>query len=139
MSSTSSPARVVLPSNALPAPRFRYSPVVQAGPFVFVSGLIGLQPDTGLLADGGAYGQTLQVLRNVRSLTEEKGWSMSQLLVARVYFVDSAAASDVNRAWDEVFELEAPPARTFVGVNALPLGAVVEIEFQFLVSDGLLV
>lgn len=137
MSSTSKFHRSVLVSRALPTPRFRYSPVVQAGPFVFVSGLIGLQPESGALADGGAYGQTHQVLRNVRSLADEQGWSMSQLLVARIFCVGAEAAVEVNRAWDEVFEQTDPPARTFVGVAGLPLGALVEIEFQFVIVGGL--
>ena len=137
MAMTSNIRRSILVSGALPAPRFRYSPVVKAGPFVFVSGLIGLEPESGLLVGDGAYGQALQVLRNVRSLADEQGWSMSQLLLARVFCVGVEAAGDVNRAWDEVFEQMDPPARTFVGVAGLPLGALVEIEFQFVIGDGL--
>ncbi len=127
--------RVTLSSKTLPTPRFRYSPVVQAGPFVFVSGLVGLDARTGQLAAGGAHGQAAQVLRNVRALADEMGWSMSQLLVARVFCVGADASAEVNRAWDEAFADVVPPARTFVGVSALPLGAAVEIEFQFLLGD----
>lgn len=130
--------RAVVLSKTLPAPRFRYSPVIQAGPFVFVSGLVGLDAATGQLAFGGAYGQTAQVLRNIRALAEEKGWSMAQMLVARVFCVGADASADVNRAWEEAFAEIEPPARTFVGVSALPLGAAVEIEFQFLLGDNLL-
>lgn len=126
--------RAVLPSRTLPTPRFRYSPVVQAGPFVFVSGLLGLEPGTGQLAAGGAYGQTAQVLRNVQALADEMGWAMSALLVARVYCVGPEASAEVNRAWDEAFAEVVPPARTFVGVSNLPLSAAVEIEFQFLLG-----
>jgi 2-iminobutanoate/2-iminopropanoate deaminase len=129
-------SRVVLPSRTLPTPRFRYSPVVQAGPFVFVSGLVGLDAATGQLATGGAYGQAAQVLRNVHALADEMGWSMAQLLVARVYCAGADAAAEVNRAWDEAFADVPPPARTFVGVSALPLGAAVEIEFQFLLGNS---
>ncbi|MCL4774315.1 MAG: RidA family protein [Burkholderiaceae bacterium] len=117
---------------ALPPPRFRYSPVVQAGGFAFVSGLVGLDTSTGTLVDGGVYEQTAQVLRNLKALADEQGWSLSQLLVARVYCAQAADAADANRAWDEAFADVIPPARTFVTVSALPLGALVEIEFQFL-------
>lgn len=129
--------RRVLPSRSLPAPRFRYSPVVQAGPFAFVSGLIGLDPATGSLAEGGAYGQAVQVLRNIRALADELGWSMEELLVARVFCAGLEAPAEVNRAWDEAFAEVQPPARTFVMVSGLPLGAAVEIEFQFLVQAGM--
>ena len=125
--------RRILPSRTLPTPRFRYSPVVQAGPFVFVSGLVGLDPVTGQLAAGGAYGQTAQVLRNLRALADEMGWSMQCLLMARIYCADPGGSAEVNRAWDEAFAEVEPPARSFVVVSALPLAAAVEIEFQFLV------
>ena len=128
-------SRRVLLSKTLPSPRFRYSPVVQAGSLVFVSGLVGLDPSTGQLAGGGGHGQTSQVLRNLKALAEEMGWSMSQLLVARVYCAEAADAIEVNRAWDEAFAGIEPPARTFVVVSSLPLGAAVEIEFQFLVGE----
>jgi|GEM_PF-266466 len=137
MSSTSRFSCVVVPSKTLPAPRFRYSPVVRAGAFAFVSGLVGLDARTGRLAEGGAYGQTAQVLRNLRALADEIGWSISQLIVARVYCADVNGTADVNRAWDEAFAEVTPPARTFVVVSALPLGAAVEIEFQFHVDDSI--
>lgn len=132
MSMTPAPARVVLRSKVLPARQFRYSPVVQAGSFVFVSGMVGLDVDSGKLVDGGAFAQTTQVLRNLRALAQEMGWSMSQLVIARVFCAGADAAAEVNRAWNEAFAELEPPARTFMVVSALPLGAAVEIEFQLL-------
>ena len=129
-------SRRVLPSKTLPSPRFRYSPVVQAGQQMFVSGLIGLDPSTGRLAEGGGHGQTSQVLSNLKALVDEMGWSMSQLVVARVFCAEAADTAEVNRAWDEAFAEIEPPARTFIVVSALPLGAAVEIEFQFLVGES---
>lgn len=126
--------RVVLTSTVLPAPRFRYSPVVQAGPFVFVSGMVGLDAVSGKLVDGGAFAQATQVMRNLGALVDEMGWSMSQLVVARVFCAGADAAAEVNRAWDASFADIEPPARTFMVVSALPLGAAVEIEFQFLAA-----
>jgi 2-iminobutanoate/2-iminopropanoate deaminase len=136
MNQASLTGRRILASQTLPTPRFRYSPVVQAGPFVFVSGMVGLDADTGQLDPGGAYGQTARVLSNVKALADEMGWRMDQMLVARVFCADAQAAADVNRAWDEAFVDVEPPARTFVTVVALPLGAAVEIEFQFLLADS---
>jgi 2-iminobutanoate/2-iminopropanoate deaminase len=129
-------SRRIMPSKTLPTPRFRYSPVVQAGPFVFVSGMVGLDAETGALDPGGAYGQTARVLANVKALATEMGWHMDQLVVARVYCADATGAGEVNRAWDAAFTDIEPPARTFVTVSALPLGAAVEIEFQFLLSGS---
>jgi 2-iminobutanoate/2-iminopropanoate deaminase len=52
-------------SRVLPAPRFRYTPAVQAGPFVFVSGLVGLDPATEKLAHSGAVTETARILNNL--------------------------------------------------------------------------
>jgi 2-iminobutanoate/2-iminopropanoate deaminase len=51
---------------------------------------------------------------------------------ARVFCAGDNVAEQVNAAWDAFFAHTAPPARTFVVVKALPLGAAVEIEFQLL-------
>jgi 2-iminobutanoate/2-iminopropanoate deaminase len=109
---------------------------IAAGPFVFVSGLVGLDAASGALADGGAYGQTKQILANLMRLADEHGWSLEQLLMARIFCSDFSRFADINRAWDEAFEGIEPPARTSVGVDALPLGALVEMEFQFVVDQA---
>lgn len=135
MSVSIAPRRQVLQSKTLPSPRFRYSPVVQAGPFIFVSGMVALDAQTGSLAEGGTFGQTERILANLGALAHEMGWSLEQLLIARVFCTDFAAFPDVNRAWEAFFADTEPPARTSVGVSALPLGALVEMEFQFLVGQ----
>ncbi len=121
--------REVVATRALPSPRFRYTPVIRAGSSIFVSGLIGLDPVQGCLAEG-AYAQTHQVMKNLFALCDEQGWAREQLVMARVYCSSPDAAGDFNRAWDEAFASIVPPARSVVTVQSLPLGAAVEIEFQ---------
>ena len=128
--------RDIVSSKVLPAPRFRYSPVVRSGAFIFVSGLVGLNALTGSLAEGGAYGQTAQILGTLKRLCDEQGWRLSNLLVARVFCANVEDAAAVNKAWEEAFEAIEPPARTFVTVTGLPLGAAVEIEFQLFSEEG---
>lgn len=127
-------SRRVVASRVLPAPRFRYTPVLAAGPFVFVSGLIGLDPASGRLAAGGARAEAMQILVNLKAMLDEQGWGLSQLVVARIYCSDFSTFSEVNAAWEECFAETVPPARTSVGVSALPLGAAVEMEFQLMVG-----
>jgi len=117
-------------SDALPPPRFRYSPAIRVGSDVYVSGLVGLDPTTGDLADATATGQTRQILRNLQALCAEQGWSLERIVLARVYCAGEGAAEGMNEVWSEFFDQIAPPARTFTVVKALPLGAAVEIEFQ---------
>ena len=127
--------RQLRPSRTLPVPRFKYSPVVQAGPFVFVSGMVALDAAAGRLVDGGGFEQTRQILANLGALLEEMDWSLDQLLMARIFCTDFDAFPEVNRAWEAFFVDVEPPARTSVGVSALPLGALVEIEFQLLIDQ----
>lgn len=126
-------ARRAIASKTLPAPHFAYTPVMAAGDFAFVSGMVALDATTGQLIDGDAYQQTRRILKNLQSLVDELGWSLDQLALARLFFVGDAFKG-ANQAWEEVFQGGVPPARTSVGVSSLPLGALVEIEFQFFIA-----
>ena len=132
MTYTNLTLRRIAQSRALPAPRFRYTPAIQTGPFVFVSGLVGLDPATGKLATSGAYAETMQILENLRALCDEQGWSVERIVMARVYCLGGDIAGAVNDAWEQFFMGGEPPARSFVMVMGLPLGAAVENEFQLL-------
>ncbi len=122
--------RRILRSDVLPAPRFHYAPAVQVGTDIYISGLVGLDPKTGQLAGLTALEQTRQILNNLTAFCIEQGWSLDQLILARVYCAGDNAADGMNQAWSEFFSQYAPPARTFTVVKSLPLNAAVEIEFQ---------
>ena len=126
--------RRITESKGLPAPRFLYTPAIQAGPFVFVSGLIGLDPSTGELAPSGAFAETTQILKNLSVLCAEQAWPLERMAFARVYCAGVDVGRKVNLAWDGFFERGHPPARSFAVVHALPLNAAVEIEFQFVLG-----
>ena len=124
--------REILTSSNLPAPRFRYSPLVKAGPFYQTAGMIALDPATGSLAPGGAGAETRQILANLCRAMPDFGLALEHMIAATIYTTDFARFPDINRAWEEVFTGDvAPPARTAVGVSALPLQASVEMEFRF--------
>ncbi len=136
MPDASSPARRIIASRSLPAPKFRYSPVVQAGGFAFVSRLVALDATSGALVSGGPEAETTKILSNLRSLADEQRWSLDRLVLARIFCTDLSRFAEVNRAWEAFFDGTVPPARTSVGVSALPLGATVEMEFQFVVDPA---
>jgi 2-iminobutanoate/2-iminopropanoate deaminase len=121
-------------SQSLPAPHFSYTPVVRAGGCVFVSGLVALDPVLGTLINDGMEAQTRQILNNFERLSAELELGLDQLMLARIYCADFAQFSAINQVWEEFFSERIPPARTSVGVSALPLGALVEIEFQFAID-----
>lgn len=120
-----------LHSPAIPAPRFHYTPCVQAGAHYSVSGMVGLDPDTGRLVEGGTAAQTRRIFDNLLLALPDYGLQLQDMLLARIYTTDFAAFPQINAIWEAVLGDVPPPARTSVGVAALPLGASVEIEFSF--------
>jgi 2-iminobutanoate/2-iminopropanoate deaminase len=125
--------RVTIQSDKIPAPRFRYSPCVKIGNTYHVSGMIGLDYATGKLALGGVGEETKMILANLLQALPDYGLSLDELLVARIFTTKFEEFAAINAAWEAVFSEEIiPPARTSVGVSALPLGAAVEIEFTFI-------
>lgn len=107
-----------------------YSPAVAApvGELVFVSGQLGIDVATGALVDGGAAAQAAQAMRNVSALLAEAGLGMQDLASVNLYLTDLAGDfAAVNAAYAEALG-DARPARAAVGVAALPLGALVEVQ-----------
>src|SRR5262249_40584699 len=104
-----------------------YSQAVVSGPFIFVSGQIGLDPHTGAIVAGGAEPASDQGLRNPGALLEAAGARFAPALRPTIYLTDLADFTRVNEIYGRHFS--APyPARATVGVAALPRGARVEID-----------
>jgi 2-iminobutanoate/2-iminopropanoate deaminase len=125
-----------LSSPQLAAPKFLYSPCVRNGLMGQVSGMVGLDPATGRLVDGGMAAQTQRIFDNLRLALPDYGFAWEDLALARVFLTDFGQFDAFNAVWSKQFTLDTAPARTSVGVQALPLGALVEIEFVFLRGDA---
>lgn len=129
--------RQTIQSAAAAAPRFRYSPCVRIGATVQVSGMVALDPTSGALVPGGPGAEAAFILAVLQRALPDYGVTLEQLLVARIYTTRMDAFDAINAAWEAVFAPGVtPPARTTVGVAALPLGASVEIEFTFISEDS---
>ena len=118
-------------SSAIPAPKFHYTPCVQAGGHYSVSGMVGLDPATGQLVAGGTAAETQRIFDNLLLALPDYGLRLQDMVLARIYTTDFAAFPAINAIWEATLSDAPPPARTSVGVQALPLGAAVEIEFSF--------
>lgn len=115
----------IYPSGA-PRPLGPYSPAVRSGNLLFLSGQLGVDPESGELLAGVDL-QTRQALRNASSILEAAGSSLKKVVKTTLFLVDLADFPIVNQVYGEFFP-EAPPARTTVVVKALPRGARVELE-----------
>jgi 2-iminobutanoate/2-iminopropanoate deaminase len=122
--------RTIVQAKSWPSPRFRYSPLVAAGPFLKTAGMIALDSSTGELEKGGPGAETAKILSVLGKVLSELKLETSSVVSATVYTTDFDRFSDINAAWNDFFDGDAsPPARTSVGVSALPLGATVEMDF----------
>jgi 2-iminobutanoate/2-iminopropanoate deaminase len=103
-----------------------YSQAVRAGNLLFISGQIGIDPATGVMAEG-LEAQVRQVLKNLKAIVEEDGGSMASVVKATVLLKSMDDFKTMNGIYAEYFGSD-PPARAAFAVSALPLGALVEIE-----------
>ena len=104
-----------------------YSQGVEHNNFVYTSGQIPVNPQTGKLVEGDFKKEVEQVLNNVDAVLIKGGSSLDKSIKLTVFVTDLGKFSELN----EVFQLffgENPPARSAVQVSALPLGVRVEIE-----------
>lgn len=104
-----------------------YTPAVQAGRFLFVSGQIALDPKTGLMVKGDIETETLQALSNLRTVLQAAGYDSSDVVSATVYLTDMNMYARVNKVYAGFFPEGKYPARVAVQVSALPRQANVEI------------
>lgn len=118
--------RKIIQTQQAPAAIGPYSQAIRAGSFVFASGQLGLNPQTGKLQDG-VEAQTRQALANVQAVLTAAGTSVEKVVKVTLFLADMADFAKVNAIYGEVFQHE-PPARSTVQVAALPLGGLVEIE-----------
>lgn len=104
-----------------------YSQAVSTGGFVFTSGQIALDPETGEIVPGGFEPQARQVLRNLERVLESAGCSFQDVVKATIYLTDLAEFPRLNELYGETLAGHRP-ARSTVQVAGLPKGALVEID-----------
>ena len=112
-------------SNA-PAAIGPYVQAKKANGFVFVSGQLGLNPETGKLAEGGVAAQTEQSLNNLEAILKEAGTDMNHVLKTTCYLAEIADFKAFNDVYATHFTEY--PARACFSVKDLPAGALVEVE-----------
>ena len=102
-----------------------YSPIVRAGDFLICSGQIGIAD--GALVPGGLIAQFRQAVANAEAVLATEGATLADVVKATVFLIHMDDFGAMNNAYIECFG-DNRPARSAVGVAALPLGALVEIE-----------
>jgi len=117
--------RVVFTEDA-PAPIGPYSQAVMHGDLLFVSGQLGVSMDDGAL-DERVEIQTRHALEHLRTIVEEAGADLSDVLKTTCFLADMGDFAAFNAVYAEFF-VGTPPARSCIAVKTLPRNALVEIE-----------
>lgn len=119
--------RRVVTADGAPAAAGPYSHAVVHGSTVYCSGQTPLDPATGELVEDGVGAQATRCLENLSIVCAAAGARLQDAVRCGVYVTDMRTFTEVNEAYGAFFGAD-PPARTTIGVAALPLGAGVEID-----------
>ena len=110
-----------------PAALGPYSQAIKANNLVFVSGVLGLNPETGKFVSESIEEQTEQVMKNMGGILKASGASYSSVVKTTIMLADLQDFKKVNEIYAKYFPAPAP-ARSTYQVAALPLNARIEIE-----------
>jgi len=110
-----------------PRPIGPYSQGVISGGFLFCSGQIALDPETGELVDGDVAAQTDRVLQNLLAVLREAKMGPENVVKTTVYLTDMADFPRMNEVYERYLGARSP-ARSTVAVAGLPRGVRVEID-----------
>ena len=118
-------SKTVVSSDNAPAAIGPYSPGIQTGNMVFLSGQLGIDPATGKMPEG-VEAQAKQSLANVEALLTAAGATFADVVKTTVYLADIADFAAFNEVYARYFTSK--PARSCVAVKDLPKGVLCEIE-----------
>lgn len=103
-----------------------YSDCVSVNNFLFISGQVGINRDTGLLVDTGFEDEAIQMMKNIESLLNTENLKFSDLVHVTIYLKNMKNYQPLNKIYATFF-LDKFPARVCIAVADLPLHANLEI------------
>jgi 2-iminobutanoate/2-iminopropanoate deaminase len=115
-----------VPTPSAPPVAGPYSPAVRAGDWVVLAGQVGLGPDAKLV-EGGVEAETRQALTNIAGVLADCGTDWGHVAKVGIFLTDLGNFAVVNGLYEDAIGPHRP-ARSTIGVAALPAGAAVEIE-----------
>ena len=104
-----------------------YSQAIRIGDFLYTSGQIALDPESGIFLSGEIEDETEQTLKNISAILQADGLSLENVVKTTVYLSDLNHFSRMNQVYEKYFSKN-KPARACVQVAALPKGAKIEID-----------
>ena len=120
-------SKTAISSPELSPPVGPFSQAVRTDGFIYLSGQVGQDPATGKVVEGGIEAETERVFQNIAALLKAAGKGFDDVARAGVYLTSISDFAAMNAIYARHFN-QPFPARTTIGVAALPLGARVEID-----------
>ena len=117
----------IIQTNLAPAAIGPYSQAIRIGDFLYTSGQIALDPESGIFLSGEIEEETEQTLKNISAILQADGLNLENVIKTTVYLSDLNHFARMNQVYENYF-LKNKPARACVQVAALPKGAKVEID-----------
>ena len=105
-----------------------YSQAVMENEWIFVSGQLPIDLQTGKLIEGGIEQMTQKVIDHIEAILIEAGSSLSQVVRVEVFMTDLSNFQKMNGEYAKRFNGENPPARQTIQVSGLPMGSPLEIS-----------
>lgn len=118
--------RLKIETDKAPKPVGPYSQAIKANGFLYISGQIPLEPESGQMVVE-IVAQTRRVMDNLSAILNAEGLSFNEVVKTTIFLTDLSDFARVNEVYATYFEKD-PPARSTVQVAALPKGAKIEIE-----------
>lgn len=118
----------IIKTNEAPEPIGPYNQAIEAGEFIFLSGQIGIDVDTGELINENIQAETNQVMRNIESVLKASNRNFDNVVKSTIFLKDLNDFSIVNEVYSKYFKDKISPARETVEVARLPKDANVEIS-----------
>jgi reactive intermediate/imine deaminase len=116
----------IIQTHSAPLPIGAYSQAVKVGKTVYLAGMIGLCPVSGLLVKGGCKEQLIQIFKNLSAVCSASGGSLKNIVQLTCYLVSMDDFAQVNEVMADFFENDYP-ARATLAVSALPKNALAEV------------
>lgn len=116
----------VISTQEAPAAIGPYSQGIVAGPFLYASGQIPIDPATGEIKGEDILEQTEQVMKNVGAILEEAGYRYEDVVKTTCFLADMGDFATFNGVYEKYFT--GKPARSCVAVKQLPKNVLCEVE-----------
>ena len=118
----------IINTSKAPQPIGAYNQAIISNGFVFTAGQVPIDPDTGNLIEGNFKERVRRVLMNLKSILEEAGTNLSNVVKFTVFLTDISNYTEVNEVFNEFIRDSEAPARSLIEVSSLPADADIEID-----------